>query len=350
MIFCPIVTCFIRGIFFALTLIPLALNAEFFSFEILGEVFPMAMNNHGQIVGITSKGEAFLWESSRGIQIVGPNDQRPSTTYDINDLADMLGRATMPWVVLNSQLAFTSKLVWRLDEQSNFLFERAPASGASYGRNSLGDQVGSIYSNRYNKNYATLNNNVIMTAYSEANAVNNLKQVVGWAENPLKLNQFVSVDIERYRNIPSGRIIFNCGKNLWHNENYYGSLKNSEGFHNAVHKMAFVWKKDTYILLDGFGGPVSEACDVNDNGDIVGLSTINSQRLVNHNPQVLAYVTKAILWKAGRPIDLMALIPDLPKDISLRVALFINDSGQILCSGLRNNKQCALLLTPNTEL
>lgn len=348
MTFCSIFNS-LRGLFFILTsFMPLAISADFYKFEILGEVFPLAMNNQGQVVGITSNGAAFLWDSLNGIREIGPNKEKPATAYDISNSGDILGFSVLPWVILDNQLAYTSKFVWRLDGNSKFLF--GSSLGTPYGRNEIGDLVGVNYSTGPG---ATFNNQIIINAASESNAVNNSKKVVGWRENPFKLKQtVVFVDIERYRYNPSGRIIFNSGKNLWHNDNFYvnGYQNSTSAFHYSIPKMAFIWNKDTYLLLEGLGGPVSEACDINNNEEVVGFSTVNNKRRVNLIPEVFVYEAKAVLWMDGQsPIDLMTLIPELPEDISLKAALFINDAGQILCSALRNNKQCAILLSPKNE-
>ncbi len=110
MIICHISNHLFRGLLFLIGFMPFTVFAEFYNFEILGRVFPMVMNNHGQVVGVTLSGSAFLWDSTCGIREIGPCDQIPSIAYYINDSGDILGRSILPWVILDDQVAYTASV------------------------------------------------------------------------------------------------------------------------------------------------------------------------------------------------------------------------------------------------
>lgn len=94
------------------------------------------------------------------------------------------------------------------------------------------------------------------------------------------------------------------------------------------------WLNGVAMSLPGFeSNAYGAAIDLNEGGDIVGYVYFRSR-------------THAVLWKGdGRLMDLNQHIPP-NSGWHLLAATGINDSGQIVGYGTRNNIECAFLLTP----
>jgi probable HAF family extracellular repeat protein len=95
---------------------------------------------------------------------------------------------------------------------------------------------------------------------------------------------------------------------------------------------AFLWQRSTMTDLGTFPGDVgSEALDINEQGDVVGLSCADNCR--------------PVLWQHGTIVDLNTLLP-ASSGWQLFDANAVNEHGQIVGGGLHNGEVHAFLMTP----
>lgn len=103
---------------------------------------------------------------------------------------------------------------------------------------------------------------------------------------------------------------------------------------------AFFWEKGELTLLASVGvGPVTLGTDINNHGQIVGVS-LDDFTDVTHST--------AILWENKTPIDLNLRIP-FGSGWKLLAASGINERGQIAGYGVHNGAFRAFLLTPRKK-
>lgn len=103
---------------------------------------------------------------------------------------------------------------------------------------------------------------------------------------------------------------------------------------------AVLWKNGKEIDLGVLSGyPLTEAFSINGREQIVGTSATLDLSVIH-----------AALWEDGAPgVDLNALVTNNP-NVTLQIAYFINDSGEIVASGaLSNGDTRAFLLVPDGD-
>lgn len=162
---------------------------------------------------------------------------------------------------------------------------------------------------------------------SEAVALNERGQVVGWSEVTAKDPRY-STPLrhaflwQRGKMTDLGTLPGNDRKGRpWIDSWAVGITEsgdivgtcNSAG--NARH--GFIWRNGTMTDLGTLGGSVTEPYDINERGQVVGWSVTATGK------------THAFLWENGKMTDLGTLGPRLPRN----VAVAINDQGQVIGRG-----------------
>ncbi|MGI5268106.1 hypothetical protein ACQEUU_03020 [Nonomuraea sp. CA-218870] len=109
--------------------------------------------------------------------------------------------------------------------------------------------------------------------------------------------------------------------------------------------IAFLWEAGSMRALGTLlGGTRSYGHDINESGQVVGLSYIGDS----------LYVHRAFLWKNGQMTDLNTVVTNLPPDVSLATAHAINDDGVIVgrtcyhCEPGKTADEHAYMLIPNS--
>ncbi len=142
---------------------------------------------------------------------------------------------------------------------------------------------------------------------------------------------------------------------------------------------AFTWEKGKTTYLPGFGGRLTQAAAVNNSGFVVGLSTdaAETESAVEWDPAGRIHslgtlygggtsqafdindqgdavgvsllpdlVGEAVLFTNGKVENLNDLVP-ADANLHLVAGLDINDSGQILAEGSRNGQDSLFVLSPD---
>lgn len=245
----------------------------------------LSLNDAGQIAGIGNKGH---WLYDKG-------------TFSIIDVQGKLIK------LLNN-----GKLI--VDGPGNYLH---PVNA-----NEMGDLVGT------SGMYATLNDSILLPNKSFTNsmgvAVNNSKQVVGvYKIEGRSNNQEIDFFLPYTQYFPS---------------------KILRSTMNSMH--AYLWDKK-YVDLGALGGNLSVALDINDHTQVVGWSS-TGKSIPDYNVKgFVRNVIHAVLWENENMIDLNNSLSNLDgRDIEIKAAIKINDSGQIVALGYANGKIVSFLLDP----
>jgi probable HAF family extracellular repeat protein len=257
----------------------------------------VAINDNGQIIGNSNVGieydyHSFLWENGH-MRDIGPLDGRFSYAVAINDLGQVVG--------YSDNLDHTGFRAWLWQNGSRIDLGRLPGDNNSQpsGINSLGQIVGQSYfvapcegdcTNMYTPHGIVWQNGsmrgLTVSGRPETSpaGINDLEQIVGTASD-------------------------NAG---------------------------FLWKDGRSIQLGTVGLVLERPSAINNRGQVVGSSFVFFGSL---------FGSRALLYSGGRVIDLNNMIPAHSGWI-LENALDINDSGEILVSGVINGKQHSFLLKP----
>ncbi|MGB3511593.1 MAG: DUF3466 family protein [Microcoleaceae cyanobacterium] len=299
------------------------------------------INDSAQIVGysITNNDEkrAFVWDSNDGIQDIGTLGDDLSCAYGINDYGQVAGYS----VCNHGQ---SRAFVWDATNGIQDLNTPDYSLTEAYSINNVGQIVGlSITPNGqraafiWDGNNGMKNIGIAGEVESSAFGINNFGQVVGYSvssdlivrafkwdsdQGIQELPGFLGSDINRY-----GRVV-----------GFYTLPEDSN--------RAFVWDGSDTLDLGTVSGDVdlqffdSEANSINDFGLVVGYS----DRLININQR--KWDRRAFICdRMNNMQDLNDLI-DPDSGWIVREAQGINNHGQIVGWGNKNNNRRAFLLTP----
>lgn len=292
----------------------------------IGSAHVMAINNLGEVVGHDEKG-AFIWSSVRGKKYLTAPLMGKTWAVDINDQSQVLGvnQSGLSWLHEKGSARYLSTKGVLINNKGTVCVKNERDI------NDLGDTVGQIHNGDRGSQRASLNGKKILPIFSLAYGINNQKQIIGW----MKIYHYGSVNyLADVKNIQ-----LQAGSSIW--------TKRPEGieiYNTPVH--AFIWESNFFIDLGTLeGGLVSEALAVNDLGQVVGFSSTGETRNIRiGSPVIEVNVCHAFLWENNLMTDLNNLIKD--KTMELKCATAINNNGQILAYGLKNNTICAVLLVP----
>jgi probable HAF family extracellular repeat protein len=300
----------------------------------LGAFNPRSINNTGKVVGFAwtagiSCSHAYLW-SNGTLQDIGQYFLDPCVkAQDINDVDQIVGGSgdmtgTERCFLLSGGVVTKPLLPYPWYSQAL----RINNVGQIVGQGQTFDSGihGFLYTSGTVVDLPPLPGGTFSTAYD----INNAGQAVGVSTTSTGDEHAVLYDgagiIKDLGTLPgltqskaygindSGRIVGNS-------------------FTPAEHGTAFVYTAGTMTPLPTLlTGESAQALGINNVGQIVGSSYFQG-------------TSRAVLWNSGTVTDLSTLIP-AGSGYELIGATAINDSGQIVCSGVYNGQYHAFLLTP----
>jgi len=253
----------------------------------LGGGGALGINNSGQVVGQNAAGHAFLY-SGGTMSDLGALGGTHSQARSINNNGQIVG----------------------------------------YAENASGNAHAFLYSgNGPMQSLGTLPNGSLSTAF----AINNNGQTVGYADSSGPIRAFICSG-----NGPMQDLGVLTGSNTWATSINDNGLMAGYYQYSSVH-IGFLYNSNTG-LVESMGSE-TEACDVNNVGQVVG----NVRSYVNGSND------HAMLYSNGQMRDLNNLIAP-SSGWTLEGASAINDNGQIVGLGLNPSGQYhAYLLTPTPE-
>lgn len=298
------------------------------------ESTPEAINNHGQIVGVSFRADGywgwhdgFLWADGEMRAII-PRGRYAGGATDINDLG---------WV---SGYLDRDARMWRNGVLS--AMPRIASSGTTaYGINARGDVCGVV---RFDTGqyYAQLwpfdgerhqVSPFIAEPHSWAWAINDERELVGfsgWPDTPYAWTWDSSLGFRWLDRLPGGG---HCWPYAINNRGLIaGWAKDGQGVYHAV-----LWEQDSLAITDlgRFAGDFALLLGLNDRGQAVGYFSTQG-------------VSHAVLYHDGSWVDLKETIP--PDSEWTQLAAFdINEQGQIAGQGMIGGRWHAFLMTPTDE-
>ena len=286
--------------------------------------FARSINDSTDVVGgsaAANETHAFLWRDSvmTDLGTLGSSSD-VSVAHSINNAGYIAGQSTVnnPGVIHG--------FVWH-NAQMIDIGTLGGLWSVAYGINNSNQVVGHSLdlNNEYRailwQNGGLLDLGTLGGNSSRANAINNLGQIVGGARN----------QAQEYRAF------------LWENGSMsdlgifgvaYGINERSQvvGSVDGLNGHAFLWDNGMITDLGTLGGTRSIASSINDSTEIVGMSINGTE-------------TRAFIWKNGEMKDLNNLISP-NNNWFLTNASDINNNGQIVGEGIYNGQRRAFLLIP----
>jgi probable HAF family extracellular repeat protein len=248
------------------------------------------INSGGQIVGTTGTrsgvGRAFLWNASTGMQDLGSLAGSNSYGYGINDAGQVVG-----WTIAAIS-GDTHAFLWDASSGMTDLGTLGGPGSIAFGLNTSGQVAGSAETpNVFNPNiglhthHAFLWNNGVMTDlgtlpgatspndFSIAYGINSSGHVVGESDTGVDHHAFlwsnsVMTDLG---------IVHGGPDSVAHGINISDQVVGTSG------RSAFLWSPSAgmidlnTLIPSGSGWNLTDASAINDNGQIVGVGTINGQ-------------------------------------------------------------------------
>ena len=309
----------------------LSLPSQAQNYEIMDLGFqPSDINNGGQIVG-----GGFIWDNGVATELV-PGDGLVNA-HALNDLGQVGGYMS----VISGYRGF----VW----QNGSLTELGTLGGTyaseAHGINNLGQVVGFADTGDGGQ-HAFLWQNGVMTdlgtfggsSFSVGESINDSGQIVGYGFlNPFANGEVFPLIWENgvVSELPTGVI----GGGLVFNINNSGQ---SVGYYSGGFGVqAALWNNGTLTELATVSGESTIANDINNLSQIVGFSYSPPVNPVNP-------IRRALMWEGSGFTDLNNMIPSSSGWV-LEYATAINDSGQIVGVGVFNGQERGFLLNPIPE-
>jgi probable HAF family extracellular repeat protein len=305
---------------------------------------PLGINESGHVVGwsVNASGQyrAFLWDNVSGIQDIGDLGGGISMATGINDAGQIVGSSRnnsgqfrpFIWDNVNGIQSFSgissqSSIGVKINNSGQVaggFYDTSGKSQAFYWDSSNGTQL-----------LGNLNQNPIYApqSQSEAAAINNNGQVVGWADDTSNNDRaFLWDSANGMQNL--GSLGTSGGNYSWSRGiNDFGQVVGSSNNH------AFLWDTiDGMQDIGTLGGNSAIAYDINNYGQIVGQSSNSLSQ------------NRATLWDNEATYDLNVFLPADSDFFLLTQAIGINDNGQIIGLGyLKSGYEGMFLMTPVPE-
>ena len=324
---------------------------------------PNALNDSGQVAGMMDAGkdsvQAFVWSLDAGFEYIADDK---SIANGINTLGEVVGHSGL-------KPGERSPFHWRKEIGIVPWDDVFESEAVAYGIDSQGRVVGQIASGEegnlfqgflYDPSSGTLTTlGTLGGRASQAAAINETGQIVGWAKTPGDKSSRAFRWNERDGMIDLGTL---GGKNSYANAlNAKGAtVGSSEAQAGNFH--AFLHFGEKMTDLGTLGGSWSLASGINDRGWVVGQSDLPRpqpslfeakgrellEKFVNVGSRDAVF--HACLWRNGTVADLNDLVGDLGNWDVLSGATAINSKGQIAGYGLKDGRIHGFVLTPNAAL
>ena len=300
------------------------------------------INDSAQIVGYSinniGQKQAFVWDPNEGMQNIGTIGNNSSCAYSINDYGQVVGYSEYDCGQRKAFIWDEVKGIHHLQTKSSNLSE-------AYGINNSGQVVGfSVINNGQRKAFiwdeikGIRNLGISDDIESSAYAINYSDQVVGYSiSSDLIVKAF----------------IWNSDKDIEELPGFLGSDINTSGqvigFYSLpqYNNRAFLWNgSEEYEDLGTISNNVnlqffdSKANSINDSGVIVG----SSDKLINTEQEEC--VQRAFIWDSVNQMQDLNDLIDPSSGWVLKEAQSINNHGQIVGWGIKDQSCCAFLLTP----
>lgn len=300
-------------------------NGEIVGWVTIDTYLPHWPSQNGYLEGTM---RSFKWNKSTKLQFITPSNFESNIPFSINANGHVIGwTLKSPWILQNTGFKFLNKLNVRKILNDGEVVEGSN-SFIITDKNEKKQFVGRSDSN--SQSLATLNNAKIMTMPSISLSINNFNQIVGAYRDILSTHTDLSMDFY----LPSSDKFPNT---------YYHRFSNCG-------TRAFLWEQNTWIDIGTLGGDTIP-CKINDLSQVVGWSStrnIDSQPHPNGKsyPEIKKEIIHAFLWEKGQMKDLNNLIINNTSNFELKIAMSINNAGQIVGIGLLNGRAQAFLLDP----
>lgn len=314
----------------------------------LGESFtmsrPLGINEKGQVVGwsMSRSGQyrAFLWDSTNGIQDIGDLGGGNSMATGINDAGQIVGSSRDSSGQFHSFIWDSNGGMQRFGDISSHTFFGVKINNSGQLAGEFNDASGRSQAFYWDSTHGTqllgnLNENPLYAQYSqsEAAAINNYGQVIGWADDTSNNDRaFLWDSVNGMQNLGSLGTSGGNYSRAW-------GVNDAGQVVGKSNNRAFLWDDINGIQDIGtLGGNYALALDINNDGLIVGVS---------HNS---VSQERAALWDNDTIIDLNIFLPADSELFLLTQAIGINDNGQIIGLGyLRFGGEAMFIMTPVPE-
>ncbi len=315
--------------------VPRLAAAQSYTVTDLGDLYPAAINNAGQVVG----GDT-LWMNGRTVRLNGLN---ATAINNRGQIVGFRGNGTGSGATEKNVHAF----LWQNGKMRDLGTPRMPSQFYARGINDQGQVVGDSYrapllwQNGRITYFPKLSKDPPYTQMpSEASGINDNGWIVG---NSSARNGQLQAVLWQGRRVTVLRGLPGCQASRANAINERGQIAGSCDFgwsnerprNRLSHPV--LWQNGRPRDLGRLRGDTgSMAAALNDAGQVVGTSSNNAQSSLSY---------RAFLWQSGRMLNLNALIPSRSA-WHLDTATGINDRGQIVGNGKHNGKPRSFLLTP----
>lgn len=302
------------------------------------ESFAYAVNDLGQVVGASRMPgdlttHSFLYSKGKMIDLYPLNSQGMQTVgpSSINNAGQIASGMIVNGVYVPAILdSVTGKvtLIGSLGGITDFLF-----SGVATSINAEGNATGYSYLDSLNR-HGFLYSDSVMTdigsfgGYSAGLAIDDENEIAGSASDTDGVAHGFAYNDGVMTDLSPGTESYGMGINN------QGQIV-GQFFHAPDGHHAFLYSGGNFIDLGVAGSPETVAYAINDDGQIVGITTIAGKQ-------------HAFLFENAEILDLNSVIPR-GSGWELVWAFDINQKGQIVGYGLVDNKFRAYLLTPATS-
>lgn len=308
-------------------------SAQSYGVTDLGDIFPVAINNAGQVIG----GD-ILWENGK-VTHLGRlvNSTRATALNNRGQIVGTSGSGMFSAMEERNVRAF----VWQNGRMRDLGSQQTGSQYYATGINDMGQVIGTSYRHPllWQNGHRTYLPKLIKDPpytlfFCETAGINNRGQSVGYSQN--SNGETRAVLWQNGHILDLGGVGGHDAKAVAINDQ--GQIVGYASTYLSQHRHAFLWQNGRSFDLKTLPGDTnSQAASINSTGEIVGTSGDVGK---NQSP-------RAFSWHNGKMKDLSAFV--LSAGWRLQYASGINDRGQIVGTGLHHGHKRAFLLTPKSE-